>query len=309
MLLTFVFAILLTVIQTPNSDNSNDGVEVSERYTLRVKKPGRSGTPKVRAMVISPDGKQVAVSTSNELLFVRTADGEITSRFDYSPFSMTYSNDSQQLFSISERQSKMFQVAPPAEIGSSFTRPKGYLGVQLKEKNGKLVITSVVPTSSASKQTSLVGAELVGIGEGSGTNVESVVGMTLKRLLPKLDGPANTKVTFSIIPKGKIDESKVTLTRMVIESSGSYAPFTPSKSIESVASCLVDGFHEFRSSRTGNYVSSIRCEQINNDRGTEATSKTGDWFVFIGQYKDKETATIEVGKTVKTEPSDDQPRW
>lgn len=308
MLLKFAFVILLTIFQGSDSDTATDGVEVTERYTLRVKKPGRSGSTSVRALAISPDGTQAAVATSRELLFVRTSDGEIVTRMNHSPFSLAYSSDSRQLFMISERESKMFRADPPAEIPSSFTRPKGFLGAKLEEKNGKLVIATVDSGSPASQEAQLTGAELVGIGEGSGTTIESVVGMSLKNVLPKLDGPANTKLTFSFIPKGKIDESEVTMTRMVINPSGQYSLLPQPERAESVAWCMVNDFHEFRSSRDGNYVSSMRCEQINNDRGTQATSKNGEWFVFVSEYKDEETATIEVSQPGDAEVADDQPR-
>ena len=236
MLFKLAMFVLLTAFQSADVETT-DGVEVTERYTLRVKQPGSSVKPRLRALAIAPDGKQVAIATSNELLFARSADGEIESRVRYSPFSMAYSNDSRQLFTISERQSKMFQVAPPAEIPSSFSRPQGYLGVQIQEKNGKLVIASVEPNSPASQSGLVAGAELVGIGDGSGTTIDSVTGMSLKRVLPKLDGPPNTKVTFAVIPRGKIDESKVTMTRMLIKSSGGYEPVPTPERAESVAWC------------------------------------------------------------------------
>ena len=74
MLLKLAVVVLLTAFQSPNTDPPSDGVEVTERYTLRVKQPGRSGKPEVRALAISPDGKQVAVATSRELLFARSTD-------------------------------------------------------------------------------------------------------------------------------------------------------------------------------------------------------------------------------------------
>jgi len=303
MLLKLAMVVLLTAFQGADVETAADGVEVTERYTLRIKQPGSSVKPRLRALAIAPDGKQVAIATSNELLFARSADGEIESRVRYSPFSMAYSNDSRQLFTISERQSKMFQVAPPAEIPSSFSRPQGYLGVQIQEKNGKLVIASVEPNSPASDADLIVGSELVGIGEGSGTTIDSVTGMSLKRVLPKLDGPPNTKVTFAVIPRGKIDESKVTMTRMLIKSSGGYEPVPTPERAESVAWCMVNGFHELRSSRNGNYVSSLRCEQIKNDRGSEAISKDGEWFAFVAQYKDLKSATLKVGQSLDSESS------
>ena len=295
MLAKLAVIVLLAAFQGSDTNSSADGVEVNERYTLRIKKPGRSGSPTVRALAISPDGKQVAIATSRELLFARSSDGEIESRMDYSPFSIAYSNDSRQLFTINERVSKMFQVAPPAEIPSSFTRPQGYLGVKLEEKNGKLVVATIEPNSPAANYEILSRAEIVGIGEGSGTTIDSVIGKSLKNVLPKLDGPANTKVTFSIIPKGKIDESKVTLTRMLIMPSGEYKPLPMPKQAEAVAWCMVNDFHEFRNSRNGDYVSSIRCEQIENNQGAQATSKSGEWFAFVSEYKDEETATVITG--------------
>ena len=297
MLLKLAMVVLLTAFQGAEVETATDGVEVTERYTLRVKQPGSSVTPRLRALAIAPDGKHVAIATSSELLFARCADGEIESRVRYSPFSVAYSNDSRQLFTISERESKMFQVGPPAEIPSSFSRPQGYLGVQIQEKNGKLVIASVEPNSPASDADLIVGSEIVGIGDGSGTTIDSVTGMSLKRVLPKLDGPPNTKVTFAVIPRGKIDESKVTMTRMLIKPSGGYEPVPVPERAESVAWCMVNGFHELRSSRNGNYVSSLRCEQIMNDRGAEGISKDGEWFAFVAQYKDLKSATVKVGES------------
>lgn len=308
MLLKLAVVVLLTAFQSPNTDPPSDGVEVTERYTLRVKQPGRSGKPEVRALAISPDGKQVAVATSRELLFARSTDGEIQSRINYSPFSMAYSNDSRQLLTINERASKMFQVAPPAEIPSSFNRPQGYLGVKLEEKNGKLVVATVEPGSPASKYEKIKGAEIVGIGEGNGTTIESVIGKSLKRVLPMLDGPANTKVTFSIIPRGKIDELDVTMPRMLIMPSGEYKPLPIPKQAEAVAWCMVNDFHEFRNSRNGGYVSSIRCEQIENNQGAQAISKDGQWFAFISEYKNEESATVEIAESNETETENDEPQ-
>jgi WD40 repeat protein len=88
---------------------------------------------------------------------------------------------------------------------------------------------------------------------------------------------------------------------MLIKPSGAYELLPTPERAESVAWCMVNDFHEFRNSRNGDYVSSIRCEQIKNDRGEQATSKTGEWFVFIAEYKDSETATLQVGQTDKEE--------
>ncbi len=301
MLLKFVGIALLLLVQNAGTDNPVDQVEVTERYTLRVQKPGGYGRPNVESLVISPDGKQAAVATSRELLFVRCSDGEIITRYDYAPFSLAYSNDSRQLLSISSRQTKMFQTTTPSEIPYSFTRPKGYLGVRLQEKNGKLVIESVEPGSPASETDWLAGSELVGVGEGSGTTMDSVIGMSLKDVLGKLDGPANTKATLALIPRGKIDESKVTMTRMQINATGGYSPYPTPEKPEAVAWCMANKFHEFRSTRTGNYVSSLRCEQIVNDRGAEGTSKNGEWFAFLSQYKDSQKATVQIGKPADRE--------
>jgi WD40 repeat protein len=87
---------------------------------------------------------------------------------------------------------------------------------------------------------------------------------------------------------------------MLIMPSGEYKPLPTPKQAEAVAWCMVNDFHEFRNSRNGDYVSSIRCEQIENDRGDHATSKDGKWFAFISEYKDEETATVQTGLPKKS---------
>ena len=68
MLFKLAMFVLLTAFQSADVETT-DGVEVTERYTLRVKQPGSSVKPRLRALAIAPDGKQVAIATSNELLF------------------------------------------------------------------------------------------------------------------------------------------------------------------------------------------------------------------------------------------------
>lgn len=307
MLLKLIFVAMLSLVQAPAADEPDDGVEVTERYTLRVKKPGRSGNPSVEDLRVSPDGKHVAIATRSGLVLARTSDGEISSRINFSGFSLGFSADSQLVYCIGARDSKLFQVSPPGELPTSYSSSKGYLGISLQEKNGKVIVASVEPNGPAASSGLLKpGAEIIGVGEGAGTSITSIVGRSLDRVLPMLDGPTKTKLTLSVIPKGKIDESSVTLTRMTIMGSGEFK-VPEAQPPQPVAWCLSDDFHEFRSARSGSYIASIRCEQIDNTVGTRAVSRDGRWFGFVAAYKDFKNAKVQPAKNLSASDESEAP--
>ena len=282
MLLKLALVVCMTAFQTVDVDTPEDNLSVSERYTLRITKP-RGGMASVKRMAVSQDGKKLAMATYDNLVFARCSDGEIEARFDSSPFALTFSGDGERLLAIEERKQQMFQTSPPSEIPFNFSRPNGYLGINLVQKNGKIVVASVDSGSPAAKSDLLKpGAELIAIKGDSGEFArDSVVGKPVQAVLQRLEGPANTDVKLTVIPRGQIEDTAVTLTRLAMLPTGKYG--LPKKLAEPVpvASCVSNEFHEFRSAETGDYVSSIKCEQIRNDRGAKVTSRDGKWFAFV----------------------------
>ncbi len=286
--ISFIFLVLTGLLVQQDADNL---IEVSERYTVRIKKPESYNSPDVRGMKVSPDGKWLVVATKRDMLIVRTNDGEIEGRLPSTPFSMTFAKQSNQLLTIAERKSELIQIDSKTSRPVSVIRPKGYVGILLEERNGKILIKSVRPGSPAEKSELLKpGAEIVGFSQGQPLKPRSVVGERVDRLTKSFDGPPGTKITLGVIPKGKIEDTNVVLTRGSLTQG-----VTPSsdQKVVPVAWCMVNGFHEFRSSGDGSYVTALRSSQIHESRGTPVLSEDGSLFAFIAAYNDKESAVVQ----------------
>ena len=217
---------LILIFAIPLAATQAQQVSVGDRFTVRLKDPKGYSAPDVRALAFSPDGTELAVATKRDLQFIRTSDGEMTTRLKQSPFSIVYSKDGNRFYSISESGSKLIQRQGKSEIPTNLNRIKGFVGLQVANKNGKIVVDSVAPGSPAAKSKSLnVGDEIVGIANGRTGDITSVVGEDIKRFAKRLRGPAGTEFRLATIAKGKIDESNVLLERHSLGSSNGQTTF------------------------------------------------------------------------------------
>ena len=279
---------LILIFALPLSATCAQQVSVGDRFTVRLKDPKGYGRPDVRALAFSPDGSELAVATKRDLQFIRTSDGEMTTRLKESPFSIVYSKDGNRFYSIGESGSKLFQSQGKSEIPINFRRIKGFVGLQVANKNGKIVVDSLAPGSPAAKSELLkVGDEIVGIANGRTSEITAVVGEDIKRFSKRLSGPAGTELKLATIARGKIDESNVLLERHSLGSANgqtAFEPYVPNTVDDTVLWCMSGGYHEFRSAKDGSFVTALSSENLSNTRGSMSVSPDGTMFAWAGKY-------------------------
>ena len=287
MLLKVLLLLCVGLLQAEDS-----AIEIGDRFTVRTEGSNRNGN--VRAIAISPDGSEVTVSTRSGLIFIRSSDGEVTHKREESPFSIAYSADGSRLYAVGERDTKLLRIADKSEMATSLNRPRGYVGLQLTKKNGKIVVSRRDKGSPAAAAKQLdEGVEIVGFADGLSDKMQSVVGMEIDELYRKFDGAASSEFRLDVIPRGKIEEETVVLTRMMITGNGngqSFAKFKPTYTKETSLWCMSDGFHELRSSFDGSYISSFSFADFSNRRGTPSVSRNGAMFAWVAKYNEPHNA-------------------
>ena len=292
--------LLILIFALPSTAAFAQQVSVGDRFTIRLKDPKGYGQPDVRAIAFSPDGSEVAVATERDLQFIRTSDGELTTRLKQSPFSIVYSKDGNRFYSISESGSKLLHVQGKSEIPTNVNRIKGFVGLQVANKNGKIIVDSIAPGSPSAKSELLsVGDEIVGIANGRTSEITPVVGEDIERFAKRLKGPAGTELRLATIPKGKIDESNVLLERHSLGSSNgqtTFEQYTPSTIDDTVLWCMSGGYHEFRSSRDGSFVTAFSSDNVSNTRGSFCVAPNGKLFAWAGKYVEIPNAARELRK-------------
>ena len=303
--------LLISIFAFPSSAVFAQQVSVGDRFTVRTKGSNRYSRPNVRDIAVSPDGSEITVSTTGGLMFIRSSDGEITNTRNESPFSVVYSVDGKRIYYVGERDSKLIRVADKSELPTSLNRPKGYSGLQIAEKNGKIVVSKLDAGSPADKCEKLtIGSELVGFADGLSSEVDSLVGMKLADVYRKFDGTAGSDFRLAFVPRGKIEEERVTLTRKMIADNGSgqsFVDFKPSNTNDMTLWCMSNGFHEMRSAADGSFLASFSFKVFTGRTGTPCVSSNGKLFAWVAKYKNPREAKVafENGSKQSEEKSDD----
>ena len=294
MLLKLIFMLFAGFVQTDDFS-----IEVGDRFTVRTDGSNQYGNPDVRTIAVSPNGNEIAVSTVRSMMFIRPSDGEITQTRKESPFSIVYSADGSRVYSIGERGSKLIRVADKSEMATSLNRPNGYVGLQLGEKNGKIVVTQIDGGSPAEASDNFsVGSEVVGFADGLSNEIKSVIGQKLTDVYKKFDGTAGSEFRLTFIPKGKIEEEEITLKRKLIsstENGQTFSEFKPTTSNDTTLWCMSQGFHEIRSSVNGSFISSFSFRDFSGRSGTPSVSPDGKLFSWVARYKDARNAKTVLG--------------
>ena len=258
-------------------------------FTVRLKNPKSWSSPDVELLRFSPDASELTVATSRGMQFIRTRDGEVTGRIGFTPFAMEYTKDGSILHAIATRQSKLLRVADKYSLPMNYKRKNGYVGIRLNERNGKLLISHVDADSPAdSTKLIRIGDELVGVGQGKADQIVSVVGKTSKQVVRLLKGLPGTYLRLSVISRGSLDPQTVLVRRADGSSNAGrrqYKEFDPPVEFDNVVRCMVNGYHEFRSARTGRTVSAFRLQNINGNRGTPGISNDSKLYAWIGKYR------------------------
>ena len=258
-----------------------------------------SGTAQsLRALTFSPDGSELAVSTSvDQVSFIRTSDGEITGHFDMTPFSMAYSSDGSRIYMISERRRELIDVAKGSAIKFQTQQQPGFVGISLAKRNGKLLISKIETGGPVDRQGKInVGDELVGIGQSKAGRMTDLLGSSVATAIRGIKGPAGTHVRFKIIPKGQLRPTAYTITRqpkIQIDGELSFAPFQGENVQDRVVWCVQEGRHTFSDAGTGRTVASIETEDIKNV-GQIAISPDSSKFAVLSYLRSGGGSAIEV---------------
>ena len=257
-------------------------------YTVRLREERHYNGPDVHQIVFSPDSSQVAIATSRGLYLVRTKDGELIGKNEFSAFSIAYSKDSSRLHAIGLRGRKLIDTDLVHDVPVKTNRVPGYLGITLERRNGKLIVQKIDPGSPIERPGNIkIGDELVGVGEGKAGRMVNVEGGSVQKAIKQLRGVAGMFVRLAVIARGDIDEKVYVFQRELREQTDGrikYVPLTQSNTDENVAWCLSDGNHQLSSAWSGEVVATLRPENLRHKTGEHAISPDSKSFAWLGKY-------------------------
>ena len=259
------------------------------------------GSPQtLHALTFSPDGRQLAISISDHVDFIDTQEGEILYEFRASPFSMRYTRDGQRLYKISTDEARLLDVKSGVVVPTQYRPVKAGLGIYLEERNGKLLIKSLL--SGVSEEPGKVlkaGDELVAFGEGQNGEMRRITGSSVESINEEMQGFAGTYARLSVLPRGRYgvkNEQTVLLRRYAAANASSRGSDGPRQNTlpEPLVWCMVDGqWHEFRDAASGRPVAHIETIDIQNV-GLYALSPDQTKFAVVARQKEGQGNAVEV---------------
>lgn len=275
----------------------DDNVHHSFRYHTSY-----GSSQRMEAFAFSPDSRQLAVSVADQVDFIDMHQGEILHQFRVSPFSMKFTQDGKRLYMISRSEARLLDVQSGSVIPTQYNPITSGPGINLEERNGKLLIKSLVRGSSADTSEALqVGDELVAFSDGQNGEMERITGLSLTSMTEHLQGYAGTFVRLTVMPKGRYgakNEKTLTLRRNTATGTGrnGVAPASSQRVLpKALAWCMAGkrSWHEFRDAATGNPVAHLETIDIQNV-GLYAISPDQTRFAVVARRKDREGNAVEV---------------
>ncbi len=258
------------------------------------------GSPQtLHALTFSPDGRQLAISISDHVDFIDTQEGEILYQFRASPFSMRFTRDGQRLYMISTDEARLLEVKSGVVIPAQYMPVMGSLGIDLEERNGKLLIRSLLSGGSAEASDVLrSGDELVAFGEGQNEPMLRITGSKVKSISELMQGFVGTYARLTFLPRGKFgakNEQTVVLRRYAATGNGKGLAAPRRTTVpESLVWCIVGGhWHEFRDAASGHPVAHLETIDIHNI-GLYALSPDQTKFAVVARKKEGEGNAVEV---------------
>ena len=255
----------------------------------------------MQAMTFSPDGRQLAVSVADHVDLIDLNQGDIIRHFKARPFSIKYTQDGRRLYMISTSEASLLDVQSGVVMPTTYRQIKSDPGINLEQRNGKLLIKSLVRGGSADVSEALqVGDELLAFSNGQNGKMERITGWSLESAKEALKGYNGTYARLTVLPKGRYgakNEKTLTLRRTIVAangqggaSSGSGKPSFPN----AIAWCMLGrDWHEFRDAASGQPVSHIQTVDIDNV-GLYALSPDQKKFAVVASRKDREGSAVEV---------------
>ena len=255
----------------------------------------------MHTLTFSPDSRQLAVSVSDHVDFIDLQQGEILYAFQARPFSMKYTRDGKRLYMISFDQGRLLDVQSGVVVPTTYQQVMSAPGISLEERNGKLLIKSLVRGSSADVSESLqVGDELVAFSDGQNGEMNRITGWSLESATEALRGYDGTYARLTVLPRGRYgakSEKTLTLRRTTANGTGqsSRASASGKRTMPpALAWCMLGSqWHEFRDAVSGQPVSHIQTVDIENV-GLYALSPDQTRFAVVARRKDREGNAVEV---------------
>jgi len=256
----------------------------------------------MRALAFSPDSRQLAVSVSDHVDLIDLQEGEIVSEYRGNPFSLGYTQDAKRLYMISTRDACLLDVQSGVVAPSRYESVMLSPGINLEERNGKLLIKSLARGSSADSSEALQpGDELLAFSEGQNGKMERITGWSLKSMTEALQGYSGTFFRLTVMPKGRFgakNEKTLILRRTTEIATGRTKTATPpglDSLPKALAWCMIGkrNWHEFRDAATGKAVAHLETIDIENV-GRYVISPDQTRFAVVARKKEGEGNAVEV---------------
>lgn len=256
----------------------------------------------METLTFSPDSRYLAVSVGDHVDFIETQQGEILHQFRGSPFSMKFTDDGKRLYMISRSEARLLDVQSGSVIPTQYNPITSSPGINVEERNGKLLVKSLVRGSSADASEALqVGDEIVAFSDGQNGEMERITGWSLESTNEHLQGYAGTFLRLKVMPKGRYgskNEKTLTLRRNTPVGTGrSGVPLVTGQRAlpKALVWCMAGkrSWHEFRDAATGNPVAHLETIDIQNV-GMYAISPDQTRFAVVARRKDREGYAVEV---------------
>lgn len=275
-------------------------------YTVRFFR--ESGFAKeLRSFAFSPDSRILAIATGNNVAFVATTDGNVRQTVKHNPFAMGYSRNGSRILMLSEREqvlldSRTLRAAPPAKL----TIERGFVGLFLEQRNGKLLTKSLSPEGPVDRLGKVnVGDELVSFGEGASGAMRRLLGDNPNSALERLRGPAGSKIRIGIIHRGELEPKNYLVKRQAVQRIDGkvvWKPLPTGPANEHYLWTQIERRHALWNASTGEVDTSFSGVAI-SEYGQNAISPDGKMMAAVGKRKDnRNQSAIEVYNTASGDP-------
>lgn len=260
----------------------------------------------VAAYAFSPDGRTMALSFNSRntgsksgVSIVDLEKQELVGQTgSFSFFTLAFSSDSRKIAGIGGYAGIQWI---DAQTGSGQKRNlpvvKGLIGINLQEKNGKLLITQVNVASNPTIDDQLrVGDEVLAINAGEkptryddSREWQMIAGKPLKKALEIMEGKPGTWVQLRLSRRGKSEPIDISVQR---QWPAGARPQLPSSN-ESLTRSLSRGAFQFLSADTMQMVAFISLRDL-KQRGQHAVSPNGRLFGALSQPVNGREFCVEV---------------
>ncbi|HQX50906.1 MAG TPA: hypothetical protein PLR25_13415 [Planctomycetaceae bacterium] len=261
------------------------------------------GSPEpMHTMEFSPDSRQLAASVAEHLDVIDLRKGEIVQTVSMKPQSLTFTQDGKRLYAVFYDESRLLELPSGDVIPTKYEAVMAGPGINLEERNGKLLVRSLLKDSSADAGHELKpGDELVAFGESQNGKMKRLTGQSVMDATKVLQGYGGTFVRLTFLPRGRYgakNEKTIILRRThATETNQKVAANTYEKCKlpSSLAQCMVGSIRclEFRNAATGDPVIYLETIDIANV-GLNAMSPDQSKFAILGPRMDSNGLAVEV---------------